>query len=71
MSGKFLFSSNVVIKGGFCKENISLQTNLEKTFSNSFYIFLLYLNFELLTVGLYVLITFSMLVKFFKKVKDL
>ena len=48
------------------KENnkISLQTNLEKNPSNFSYIFILRVNFENLTVELYILIISFMFAKF-------
>ena len=45
-------------------EKVSLQTSLERNLPNSSYIFLLDVNFENLTIGLYVFIISSMLAKF-------
>ena len=46
------------------KNKISLQTSLERNPTNSSYIFVLNVNFENLTVRLYVFITSLMLTKF-------
>ena len=46
------------------KNKISLQISLERNPTNSSYIFVLNVNFENLTVRLYVLITSLMLTKF-------
>ena len=46
------------------KNKVSLQINLEKNSTNSSYIFILSVNFENLTVKLYVLIISLMLTKF-------
>ena len=43
---------------------VSLQTSLERNPTNSSYIFILSVNFENLTVRLYVVIAFLMLTKF-------
>ena len=45
-------------------EKVSLQTNLERNLPNFFFIILLDMNFESLTVKLHVLIISSMLAKF-------
>ena len=52
--------------GGVVIEKVSIQTNLKRNLPNSFYIFLLDMNFENLTTGLYVLIIFSIFAKFQK-----
>ena len=49
------------------KEKVFFQTILERNPSNSFYIFLLDVDFENLTVELHILIIFSILAKFKKK----
>ena len=46
------------------KNKVSLQTSLERNPTNSSYIFVLNVNFENLTVRLYVFITSLMLTKF-------
>ena len=51
------------------KEKVFLQTILERNPSNSFYIFLLDVDFKNLTVELHILIIFSILAKFQKKKK--
>ena len=45
-------------------ENASLQTNLEKNHSNSYFIFFLVVNFENLTIRLHVFMVFFILAKF-------
>ena len=45
-------------------DKVSLQTGLERNFSNFSYIFLLDVNFENLTVGLHVLYVLNMHIKF-------
>ena len=45
-------------------ENASLQTNLERNHSNSYFIFFLVVNFENLTIRWHVFMVFFMLAKF-------
>ena len=45
-------------------ENASLQTNLERNHSNSYFIFFLVVNFENLTIRLHVFMVFFILAKF-------
>ena len=45
-------------------ENASLQTNLERNHSNSYFIFFLVVNFENLTIRLHVFMVFFIFAKF-------
>ena len=53
------------------KEKVTLQISLERNPSNSSNIFLLGVNFENITLGLHVLITFSTLAKFKENQKSI